>query len=297
MIAGLMGERKKRGRPLASGGSDVRSMIACVAWGVLLAALWLGGTGEAVPAQDGTPRDGAADAREMMRRIQTMAAGPHEVTELTMTLVDSTGVARHRETTIYQKQRANGRMARLTRFHTPPEMAGAGVLALENTDRDDDWWIYLPAYHTTRRIAARNCGDTYMGTDFSYEDLTDLRLEDHAFAILGWREVAGVRCRLLEVRPVAGGAREHSLYSRRVYFVDPTRDVYVGAVFYGRDGEPLKEVRNSEPVRIGDRWRWNRTEMRNLRTRHRTVLEVHERRWEDDLPDRIFSERSLRRPG
>jgi len=241
--------------------------------------------------------DDADAARELMRQVQEMSAAPHEIVELTMSLVDSAGTTRRRETTIYQKQRDNGRMARVTRFHTPPEMAGAGVLALENVDRDDDWWIYLPAYHTTRRIASANRGDTYMGTDFSYEDLTDLRLDEYEFSLAGWVDVDGVNCRVLEARPRAAGLREQSLYSHRVYYVDPVRFICPRAVFYGRDGQPLKEARNSEPAAVGGRWRWDRSELRNLRTGHATVIEVRERRWDEAIPDRIFSERALRRPG
>jgi hypothetical protein len=214
-----------------------------------------------------------------------------------MSLLDASGQAHRRETTIYQKQCQNGRMARVTRFHTPPEMAGAGVLALENVDRDDDWWIYLPAYHTTRRISSGNRGDTYMGTDFSYEDLADLRLDEYDFRLTGWAEVEGVRCRVLEARPRAPEVVQHSLYSKRVYYVDPERFTYARAVLYGRDGQPLKEARHAQPVSADGRWRWDRTELRNLRTGHATVLEVRARRWEEEIPDRIFSERALRRPG
>lgn len=236
-------------------------------------------------------------ARELMRAVQEMAAAPHEIIELTMTLIDAGGQTHQRETTIYQQQRDSGRMARVTRFHTPPEMAGAGVLAIENVGRDDDWWIYLPAYHTTRRISSGNRGDTYMGTDFSYEDLTDLRLDEYDFALGGWIEIEGVRCRELEARPRAEDVVRHSLYSRRVYYVDPARAICPRAIFYGRDGRPLKEIHYARAVSAGGRWRWDRTEMRNVRTGHATILDVRERRWQDPIPDRIFSERALRRPG
>jgi uncharacterized protein len=252
-------------------------------------------TAQAPPAAAGSADADAA--RELMRQVQEMAAAPHEIIELTMSLTDSAGTTRQRETTIYQKQRETGRMARVTRFHTPPEMAGAGVLALENIDRDDDWWIYLPAYHTTRRIAAANRGDTYMGTDFSYEDLTDLRLDDYEFSLSGWAEVESTNCRVIEARPQAPSLREQSLYSRRVYYVDPVRHICPRVVLYGRDGQPLKEARSSQPITAGERWRWERTELHNVRTGHSTVIEVRERRWEESIPDRIFTERALRRPG
>lgn len=266
----------------------------CLAMLVAALALAPGARATDRTAPTGGPEDAA---RELMRAVQAMSAAQHEIIELTMSLVDASGQTHERETTIYQQQRQSGRMARVTRFHTPPEMAGAGVLALENEDRDDDWWIYLPAYHTTRRISSGNRGDTYMGTDFSYEDLTDLRLDDYDFRLEGWAEVEGVRCRVLEAHPRAPGLQQHSLYSRRVYYIDPDRLICPRAVFYGRDGQPLKEARHARPVSVGGRWRWDWTELRNLRTGHATVLEVRERRWQDPIPERLFTERALRRPG
>ncbi len=267
-------------------------LLAGVGAGALVAALACTGA-----LAQGPPVDGADAGRELMRRVQEMAAAQDEIVELTMSLVDSAGATRQRATTVYLKRRENGRMARVTRFHTPPEMAGAGVLALENADRDDDWWIYLPAYHTTRRIAAANRGDTYMGTDFSYEDLTDLRLDEYEFSLSGRADVEGTDCQVLEARPIASGLQAQSLYSRRVYYVDPERLICPRAEFYGRDGRPLKEARNSQPVTVGERWRWDRTELRNLRTGHATVIVVKARRWDEPIPERIFTERALRRPG
>ena len=39
-------------------------------------------------------------------------------------------------------------------------------------DREDDQWLYMPAYgQKLKRIAGGNKKGYFMGTDFSYEDL------------------------------------------------------------------------------------------------------------------------------
>ncbi|MCK4413581.1 MAG: outer membrane lipoprotein-sorting protein [Candidatus Eisenbacteria sp.] len=243
------------------------------------------------------PASSDLPAREWMANVQRAANATTGVAEMRMSLIGPGGRTRHREATAYEKRRANGRMARLIRFHSPPEMAGAAVLALENVERDDDWWIYIPAYHTTRRIAPANRSDPYMGTDFSYEDLTDLRLDDYDFALMGWETIDGIPCRQLEARPANSAVAEASRYGRLRYWIDPDRWIYPRAVLYGHDGEPLKEVRNSQPITIDGQWRWSRTEMHGLRKDHRTILEIRERRIGEPLPERLFTERALRRPG
>jgi hypothetical protein len=264
---------------------------------VLLAVGIAGITGGGLGASAADEADVAElPAKAYLANVQRTANAASEVAEVRMSLIEAGGRTRHREATIYQQQRANGRMARLIRFHSPPEMAGAAVLALENVAQDDDWWIYIPAYHTTRRIAAVNRSDPYMGTDFSYEDLTDLRLDDYDFAFLGWETIDGVRCRRLEVRP-SNEVADASQYGRLLYWIDPQRWLYPRAVLFGRDGEPLKEVRNSGAVNVAGAWRWSRTEMLDRRSAHRTILEVESRRIGEELPARLFTERALRRAG
>ncbi len=240
---------------------------------------------------------GTEKAPDLLRRVQEESARGDEIVEMTMSLIDSTGRVRARDASLYQKRLDPGSTARLTRFHSPPELAGAAVLARENADRDDDWWIYLPAYHTTRRIAPANRGDTYMGTDFSYEDLTGLKLEDYEVSPAGEETIGGIVYQLVEARPFTPALRAASLYARRVYWIDPGRAVYRKAVLYGKDGTPLKEVANDVLVASKQGYRWNRTEMRNLRTGHRTILDVKERRFDEIIPGRIFTERALRRSG
>lgn len=261
-------------------------------WAAILVVVLAGTTVERALAAE--PGDG--DPREWMDRIQTEAAGPDERVEATMVLIEADGSRRARTTTMYQKDIAPGRTARRTEFSSPPEMAGSALLAIENLDRPDDWWIYLPAYHTTRRIAAANRGETYMGTDFSYEDLTDMDLGSYRFAWIGEEILEGVGCRLLEARPATEEERAGSLYGRRVYWVEKGKPVWRKVVLYGRDGSPLKQATNTSPVTSGGRLRWDITEMRDLASGHATRIEVRARRLEP-LPERLFTERSLRRPG
>ncbi|MDM7917063.1 MAG: outer membrane lipoprotein-sorting protein [Candidatus Eisenbacteria bacterium] len=252
----------------------------------------------AIVAAAATPPPSSAssvpeDPRAAFERIQQEASGADERTEATMTLLDAGGSRHARAAIFLQKTLAAGRTARRIEFRSPPEMEGCSLLAIENEERGPDWWIYLPAYHTTRRIASADRGETYMGTDYSYEDLTDLRAGDHAFAWIGEEMVDGVACRKLEVRPLALPANEASLYSRKVYWVEKDRPVWRRALLYGRDGQERKEARNSEPVIAGGRARWNRTELRDLRSGHVTQIVVQNRRF-DALPERLFTERSLR---
>jgi hypothetical protein len=111
--------------------------------------------------------------REIMQRVLRDSRADDEVADVLMELVNARGRVRRRTTTIYSKKRTAHESARLIRFRDPPDLARSAILSIEHADRDADQWIYLPAYHAARRVASANRGDTWMGTDFTYEDITD----------------------------------------------------------------------------------------------------------------------------
>jgi len=59
----------------------------------------------------------------------------------------------------------------LFRFVDPADIRNTKLLTHEHKDRDDDQWIYLPALKRTKRIAAKNKSASFVGSEFSYEDM------------------------------------------------------------------------------------------------------------------------------
>jgi len=56
----------------------------------------------------------------------------------------------------------------------------------------------VPAYHTSRRIPPSNRGDKYLGTDFFYEDISNMRIEDYKLNKIGEEVHQGVSYIVLE---------------------------------------------------------------------------------------------------
>jgi hypothetical protein len=67
---------------------------------------------------------------------------------------------------VYQKV-VGGKMMRLVRFLAPADLRGMGVLAQSR----DTMYVYLPGFDKVRRIAAHARAQTFMGSDFIYDDL------------------------------------------------------------------------------------------------------------------------------
>jgi hypothetical protein len=166
----------------------------------------------------------------------------------------------------YAREGDRGRT--LIRFTAPGYLRGTALLILEDPDRRNDVWIYQPALRRARRVAASHKGDSFFGSDLSYEDL-----EHHA-----WRRFALRRgpdaveqerqCHVIEATPAAD-----SQYSRVVAFVERERSALLRLDLYrGGAAQPWKTLHVSaadiEEVdgRLQPRRMWMREEGREAVT-------------------------------
>ncbi|NIR61385.1 MAG: outer membrane lipoprotein-sorting protein, partial [Gammaproteobacteria bacterium] len=70
------------------------------------------------------------------------------------------------------RDRSDGlRAKRLIVFEAPPEVRETGFLVFSHDEPggDDERWVYLPALRKVRRVAGRDRGKSFVGTDFSYD--------------------------------------------------------------------------------------------------------------------------------
>ena len=57
-------------------------------------------------------------------------------------------------------------------FQRPETVAGTRFLTMENDGGAEDRWIFLPSLGKVRRVAASEGSGSFMGTDFSYDDIS-----------------------------------------------------------------------------------------------------------------------------
>ena len=241
--------------------------------------------------------DAAPDPVEVMRRVQRQDTAPDEQVQFTMRLVDSSGRVRERTGTVYEKQVSAGAVdeMRLIRFHAPPDIQGSGILTVENPDRENDQWLYLPAYHTTRRVASANRGDRYMGTDFLYEDIMRERIREYAYRVDGTEAVDGIPCLIIEATPTDERLARESAYSKKRVWIDTARDLILKVDYFNRDGRLLKHLTVTQTEKVGNWHRWRAVRMQDLDRQHETTVEYRDRKIGAGVPKNYFTEAYLKR--
>ena len=66
-------------------------------------------------------------------------------------------------------------------FNSPRDVKGTSTLTFTHKVGDDDQWLYLPSIKRVKRISSSNKSGPFMGSEFSYEDLSSQEVEKYTY--------------------------------------------------------------------------------------------------------------------
>jgi outer membrane lipoprotein-sorting protein len=217
----------------------------------------------------------------------------------TMTIIDNKGRERVRKIAAVTKLFDNGATEkRLIRFLSPADVKGTGLLTFDYEKKDDDMWLFMPALRKTRRIVSTEKSKNFMGSEFSYADMTPPTLEDFAYKILGEEEVKGVLCWKIEMIPKDEDVADENGFSKRIAFIGKKDFVIRKAIYYDLDGELHKELEVKEVKEVdlkNHKYRPMHMIMVNKQNGRKSILIVDEIQFNPNVKDEYFTTRYLER--
>lgn len=235
--------------------------------------------------------------RDIMVKVDQRDDGDNMIAESKMVLIDKNDNQRVRKMMIYSKDMGEDSY-RMQYFLSPADVKDTGFLTYDyaDGDRDDDQWLYLPDLHKTKRIATSDKSSSFMGSDFSYADMTDRVVDEWNYKILKEGEVGGSKVWLIEALPVSKVVEERYGYSKSVLFVRQDIFMVVRAVHWLTEGKKIKYMDVRKLEQIEGVWmatqRWMKT-TKNKRTLHQTTLDWTNIRFNQDLQESFFTVRQL----
>ncbi len=216
-----------------------------------------------------------------------------------MRIIDARGRERVRKIKQVTKLYDNGDTEKkLIRFIAPADVKGTGLLTYDYKDKDDDLWLYMPALRKTRRIVSTEKAKNFMGSEFTYSDMTPPSLDDFDFKNLGDEEIDGILCYKIEWIPKDDDIAEENGFSRRITYFGKKDFVIRKAVYYDLDGELVKEMivhEIKELDTVNHRYRAKHLEMVNLQNGRKSILLNEQLEFNPDIPDDYFTIRYLER--
>ncbi len=266
------------------------SKVALLVWPALLA--WIGLMMMAGPAQAEE-----LTARQIMERVDARDDGDNSTQEMEMVLIDKHGNQRVRRLRAFGRDEGEDEYSILF-FLSPADVKDTGFLTYDydKPERDDDQWLYLPALNRTKRIASSDKSGSFMGSDFSYADMTDRPLDHYQYTLMKEIEVKDQPVWQIEAVPVTEHEKDETGYIKSVLFVRKDNYVVVRGVYWVKKGKRLKyfDVKKLEQID----GIWVATEMymttkKGKKTRHKTVLRAKNVRFNQDLDPNFFTVRQL----
>ncbi|MEW5804004.1 MAG: outer membrane lipoprotein-sorting protein [bacterium] len=231
--------------------------------------------------------------RSIMEEVERRAKSVSEHLFLTMIIRDSAGKERKRALEVWNEYNQDGRRKNLMRFTSPQMVRNTGLLSLEREAGEDDQWLYLPILRKSKRIAASAKTNEFVGTDFTFEDLSAENIDDFKYEFQGEQETGGHTCFVVKAIPLESRAKSTG-YSERIIFI--RKDIYAPVMIqhYDWDGKFYKKWLASDLVHVKDEcWRANREEMIKVIENKCTILLIDRRISSDTLDNAIFTQREL----
>lgn len=232
----------------------------------------------------------AETAEEIMDKARSARQVDNAVQKIEMVIVGKTGAERTRELEL--KVKVDGEVRKsLARFTAPSDVAGTQLLLIDNPGQTDEQLLYLPAVKRTNRISGKSRKGSFMGSDFSYEDMELSDPPGATHQVTSETETTWV----IETAP-----GEDSSYSKLVTTVRKADFVPEKVEFFDEDGELLKRLEVAKTDKDGELTLVVESTMTNLQKGTHTVLKVVEHDLNvpaDQLPDEIFTKAHLEQGG
>lgn len=209
-------------------------------------------------------------------------------------LIEKDGTKKRIEATRYWKNyRAqkglDSKMLLVTDF--PPDSRGISFLIWDYSqeNKTDDLWLYLPALRMVRRISAQDQNDAFLGSDLTFGDMGQRRLDEDEHKLLREEGYLGIQTYVVESAP----KEKTSIYNKKISWISKDDWTVLKIDYYDRNSKLLKR-QTIEWQSLDNFSVWKKTEVTNVQNGHRTIFEVSDLHVNGGLNDDDFTERTLK---
>ncbi|MBC8258753.1 MAG: outer membrane lipoprotein-sorting protein [SAR324 cluster bacterium] len=240
----------------------------------------------------------ALSAREIMEKVNERDDGDRSIAEMEMILIDKKGKKRVRKIKTYGREKGKDSQS-LMFFLSPADVRNTGFLTFDydESGKDDDQWLYLPALRKTKRIAAGDKSGSFMGSDLNYSDMTSPDLDLYEYTLMKETEVKGQKVWQIKSVPKTTAEAETSGYSKSVVWIRQDNYMLSRAVRWVHKKKRNKYFEAKKIEKIDGIWiatELHVTTKAGKKTLHKTVLiqrNVHFN--QDEVNEELFTIRRL----
>lgn len=229
--------------------------------------------------------------RQIVDKAYNIPTGKDKTSTLTMTLTNKQGKQRVRK--IKQFYKDMGTVEKnIMFFQSPADVKNTSFMNWTyDSNKSDDQWIYLPALKKVKRISSDSKSDYFMGSDFTYDDLGDRKLDADTHKLLKTETLNGKACYVVE----SVSKDEDYMYSKTKTWINKANFIGVEKEFYDEDGDLIKILTIKKIEKIKGFWVITQSEMKNVQKNHKTSIVLSNVQINTGVSDAKFTQRTMMR--
>ncbi len=232
----------------------------------------------------------ALTAQEVLQKVEDRYIGKTSKANVQMDLIDKSGGVRERKLTISRRKIDGSNKDNFIHFVAPPDIRNTTYLVNEK-NRDKQKWIYLSAFKKTRKIVAEDYAMAFVSSDFTYEDMDDIRADDYIASDLKEEKLGDKDVYSISVTKKDA----NTSYAKVVMKVCKSTFIVLRSEMYDKKApdKMIKEMTASNLEQIQDIWTPKEVVMKDLVKGTSTSLKTAKIAYDLPLSDDEFSQRNM----
>ena len=236
----------------------------------------------------------AQDAEAIMKQshLNYYYSGDDGKADVVMTLVDGSGKERVKEFTMVRKDLVDGgEQLYFVYFKKPSDIRRMTFMVSKHVDSDDDRMLYVPAIDLVKKIAASDKASSFVGSDFSYEDVSGRLWTVDNHELMGEDKIGDTPVYKIKSTPKAD-----DYFAYRISFIDKEQKLPLREEFYDKQGK-LERVFTAEKIETVDGIPTITVrKMENVAKGQYTTIDFGTIKYNIGIDEKYFSERYMKKP-
>ena len=182
----------------------------------------------------------------------------------------------------------------------PSSEKGIGMLSYsyDDSDRDNETWLYLSALGKVKRISVRNSDDeetesaSIFGTEMTTEDQETGKLDDYTYELLGQGKFRGREVAVIESIPKPHRLSKSS-YGKTQSWIDTERFITLKVKMFDKYNNPIKKLEVGRVEKINNVWMGRSLTFFNTVSNRLTNMKLEAINFDIDIKDDFLTQRAL----
>jgi hypothetical protein len=232
----------------------------------------------------------ADDARTIMQRVYDQDTSRDASLRANFQIFDKNHHASKKDF-LYRRLGPAGHRKILVVFSDPQDIRGLALLSIAQPGAAPEQYLYTPALHREREVAQQDRSSRFIGTDFTFEDISEHALDDFSYKMIADSEtMENHKVYKLEGTPFGA---DRSQYKFVYYWIAQDLPLILHEEMYDSQAQEIRTLHASDLKRVDGIWGARRLEMATVAEGTRTVLTIDEAKFNTGLDEKLFTPEAL----